>query len=377
VSAGRPGGAPGLRVEHIAESRWVPTDWSTVPFGSIYSDHMLVAEFQNGRWGEPVIRPYGPLPLVPSVSSLQYGLSVFEGLKAHRGPNGDVLLFRPREGARRMQRSAARFVMPEVPESLFMGGLEALLQVDERWVPGHQAGALYVRPVLFSVDPSIRPRPAERFLFVVFTCPFASNYPAPLDVMVTRRYVRAFPGGTGDIKPAGNYAPTFLAEVEARAQGCQTVLWLDASEHRYLEECSVLNVFVVLGDTVVTPELSGCFLPGVTRDSVITLLRELGHPVEERRVSIDELVAAHAQKRLRECFGTATAATLAHIGRLRYDAHDLVLPPVEARTVGPAVRERLVALMNGSAPDPYGWLERVDAPGAGDKERGDALPAVL
>jgi branched-chain amino acid aminotransferase len=377
VSAGQPAGAPGIRVERIAESRWVPTDWSTVPFGSVYSDHMVVAEFQDGRWGEPVIRPYGPLPLAPSVSSLQYGLSVFEGLKAHRAPNGDVFLFRPREGARRFQRSAARFVMPEVPESHFMGALESLLQVDERWVPAHQAGALYVRPVLFSVDPSIRPRPAERFLFVVFTCPLASYYPLALDVMVTRRYVRAFPGGTGEIKPAGNYAPTFLADVEARAEGCQTVLWLDAHEHRYLEECSVLNVFVVLGDTVVTPELSGSFLPGVTRESVITLLREMGHAVEERRVSIDEVVAAHAEGRLRECFGTATAATLSHIGRLRYGGRDMVLPPVEARTVGPAVRERLVALMEGRVPDPYGWLERVETSGAPDKERGNALPAVL
>ena len=349
----------GIRVERIAESRWVATDWSSVPFGSVYSDHMLVAEFQDGRWGEPVVRPYGPLPLPPSISALQYGLSVFEGLKAHRAPRGDVLLFRPRENARRLQRSAARFVMPEVPESLFLDGVKSLLRVDEKWVPAHGAGALYIRPVLFSADPSIRVKPGERFLFVVFACPFASYYPAALDVLVTRRYVRAFPGGTGDIKPGGSYAPTFLADVEARAQDCQAVLWLDGPEHRYLEECGAMNVFVVVGDRIVTPELSGTFLPGVTRESVITLLRSMGHQVEERRVAIEEVVAAHEEGRLRECFGTGTAATLSNVRRIHVDGADLILPPIEQRTIGPVVRERLVSIMNGREPDPYGWLESV------------------
>ena len=351
----------GIPVERAAQSRWVATDWTTVPFGSVYSDHMLIAEFQDGRWGEPAVRPYGPLPLPPSISALQYGLSVFEGLKAHRAPSGDVLLFRPRDNARRFQRSAARFVMPEVPEALFLDGVKALLRVDERWVPAHGAGALYIRPVLFSVDPSIRVKPGERFLFVVFSCPFASYYPAALDVLVTRRYVRAFPGGTGDTKPAGNYAPTLLADVEAQSLGCQTVLWLDGLEHRYLEECGAMNVFLVLGDLVVTPQLDGTFLPGITRDSVITLLRAMGHQVEERRVAMEEVVAAHRAGRLRECFGTGTAATLSHVLRIHdVDGDDLVIPPVEARTVGPAVRERLVELMNGRAADLYGWLERID-----------------
>lgn len=348
-----------ISVERVERSRWVDADWSKVPFGSVYSDHMLVAEFRDGRWEIPSIRPYGPLPLPPSISALQYGLSVFEGLKAHRAPNGDVLLFRPHDNARRLQRSAARFVMPELPESLFLDGVKALLRVDERWVPAHGTGALYIRPVLFSVDSSIRPKPGDRFLFVVFSCPFASYYPPALDLLVTRRYVRAFPGGTGDIKPGGNYAPTFLADVEARSKDCQTVLWLDGPERRYLEECGAMNVFVVIGDSIVTPELSGTFLPGVTRDSVIKLLRGMGHEVDERRVSIEEVVAAHKQGRLRECFGTGTAATLSHVRRIRYGDDDLVLPPIEARTVGPAVRERLVAIMNGRAPDLYGWLERI------------------
>jgi branched-chain amino acid aminotransferase len=355
----QPAGPSGIPVDRVAESRWVATDWSTVPFGSVYSDHMLVAEYQDGRWERCGIRPYGPLPLSPSISALHYGLSVFEGLKAHRSPRGDVLLFRPRENARRLRRSAARLAMPGVPESLFLDGLKALLRVDERWVPAHGSGALYIRPVLFSVDSSIRVRPAERFLFVVFTCPFAAYYTAAVDVLVTRRYVRAFPGGTGETKPAGNYAPTLVADLEARSHDCQSVLWLDGREQRYVEEAGVMNVFFVLDDRIVTPELGGTILPGVTRDSVITLMREMGHRVEERRIAIDEVVAAHREGRLRECFGTGTAATLSHVGRIHTGDDDLVLPPVEARTVGPVVRERLVAIMNGREPDPYGWLERI------------------
>lgn len=350
----------GIRIDRVAESRWAAADWSAVPFGSVYSDHMLVAEFRGGRWEDPAIRPYGPLELFPSITALHYGLSVFEGLKAHRSPRGDVLLFRPRDNARRLQRSAARLAMPEVPESLFLDGLKALLRVDEQWVPAHGAGALYVRPVLFSVDPSIRVRPAERFLFVVFTCPFAAYYAGAVDLLVTRRYVRAFPGGTGDTKPAGNYAPTFAADREARSHGCQSVVWLDGREQRYVEEAGIMNVFFVLDDSVVTPELGGTILAGVTRDSIITLLRDTGRVVEERRVAMDEVVAAHRDGRLRECFGTGTAATLCHVRRILHGDDDLMLPPLEARSVGPLVRERLVELMNGRAPDPYGWLERID-----------------
>jgi len=350
---------PEITVERAPHSRWVATDWSTVPFGSLYSDHMLVAEYRDGCWREAAVRPYGPLPLPPSISALHYGLSIFEGFKAHRAPSGEILLFRPSENARRLRRSAARFVMPEVPEALFLDGVNALVSMDEKWVPDHGAGALYIRPVLFSTDTSIRPKPGERFLFVVFTCPFASYYPAALDVLVTSRYVRAFPGGTGDIKPGGNYAPTFLADVEARARDCQTVLWLDGPEHRYLEECGAMNVFLVLGDRVVTPELSGTFLAGVTRDSVITLLRSMGHTVEERRVAIEEVLAAQKEGRLRECFGTGTAATISNVRRIHVDGEDLVLPPFGPAAVGPLVRERLVGIMSGRDPDPHGWVKRV------------------
>jgi branched-chain amino acid aminotransferase len=349
---------PEIRIERAAESRWSEAQAAAPAFGRVFGDHMLVAEYHDGAWHDPVIRPYGPLPLPPSISALHYGQAAFEGMKAHRSPAGEVLLFRPRENALRFQRSAERLAMPPVPEDLFLGGLRALLRLDERWVPAIGAGALYIRPVIFSSDPAIGVRAGERYLFVIMTCPFGAYFASPVDVFVTRRFARAFPGGTGDVKPAGNYGPALLAEREARAQGCQSVLWLDAREQRYVEECGVMNVFFVIGDRVVTPALSGTILPGVTRDSVITLLRDAGWTVEERQVGIDELTEAHAAGRLREAFGTGTAATVTHIKRIHCDGKDLVLPPIENRRAGPEARERLTAIMIGAAADPHGWVER-------------------
>ena len=352
-----------IRIELARASRLRCVDLANRPFSSVFSDHMLVAEYRDGSWGQVGIRPYGPLSLAPSVSALQYAVSVFEGMKAHRLPSGEVALFRPWENARRLNRPARRLAMPEVPESLFLQGLRRLVRLDQEWVPAADAGALYVRPCYFSVDESVRPKPADRFLFVIFTFPFGAYFAAPVDALVIERYVRAFPGGTGDVKPAGNYAPALLVEQEARDAGFGTVLWLDARERRYVEECGVMNVFFVIDDgggpRVVTPELSGTILPGVTRDSVLTLLREMGMTVEERKLAIDEVLVAHERGALRECFGTGTAATLSHVRRIRYRDKDYDLPSVETRAIGPAVRERLVAIATGRAPDTHGWLERV------------------
>lgn len=352
-------GTAKFTIQRVEQSRAPAVDFSNLPFGTVFSDHMLLAEFRDGNWGDPAIKPYGPLTLPPNISALQYGVSVFEGLKAHRSPVGDILLFRPSVNARRLDRSAARLAMPGLPESLFVEGLRELLKLDRQWVPPHEVGSLYVRPVLFSVDESIRVKPAERYMYAVFTCPVGPYFTAPLEVLITDRYVRAFPGGTGDIKPAGNYAPTLLAEQEARAAGFHHVIWLDGVERRFIEECGVMNIFFVIGDRVVTPALGGTILPGVIRDSVLRLLLDMGLKVEERRISFEELLESHSSGSLHECFGTGTAATVSHVRRIRFRDHDLILPEIEQRTVGPAVRERLVDIMTGRSDDPYGWIERV------------------
>ena len=346
-----------IRVEKVVNSRLSEVDFSTLVFGSVFSDHMFTVEFQDGRWSDGLIQPYGPLAIGPNISALQYGISVFEGMKAHKSADGRILLFRPRENALRLQRSAARLAMPPVPESLFMDAVRELVRLDQGWIPPADKGALYIRPVLFSVDPSLRVKPADRYQFVIFTSPFGAYFSAPIDVLVSERYVRAFPGGTGDIKPAGNYAAALLADQEARDAGCNAVMWLDAQERRYVEECGVMNVFFVLGEEVVTPPLSGTILPGITRESVIILLRDLGYRVKEDRISIEELQRSYDRGELRECFGTGTAATVSHVRRIRYQDRTMELPPLEKRKVGAAVRDKLLAVMTGVAPDPHGWVD--------------------
>ena len=330
-----------------------------IAFSSIFSDHMLVASFRAGGWQEAAIREYGALPLPPNISALQYGLSVFEGLKAHRTTDGKVALFRPAANVARLNRSAARLAMPEVPEQLFLHGLRELVKLDRDWVPPADRGALYIRPCLFSVDPSVRVKPPEECLFVIFTFPFTHYYRGAVDLLVSEQYVRAFPGGTGDIKPAGNYAPTLVAEREAQQAGLHSVLWLDGVERTYVEECGVMNTFFVLSDTVVTPPLGGTILPGVTRDSALTVLRDLGLRVVERRIALQEILGAHEDGSLRECFGTGTAATVSPVRRIRYRNRDIDLPSASDGSIGATLRDRLIAIATGRSPDTHGWLERL------------------
>lgn len=218
--------------------------------------------------------------------------------------------------------------MPPVPEHLFLHGLRELLRLDQSWVPPSGQGALYIRPCLFSIDESLRVKPAERYLFTILACPFGAYYAAAL-----------------------------RADENARAQGFQTTLWLDAREHVYVEECGVMNMFFVIGDEIVTPSLDGTILPGITRDSVIVLLRDMGRTVRERRIGIDEIVAAHEQGTLRECFGTGTAPTLTHIRRIRHDGRDIELPAISDAGIGAVVRDRLKAVATARAPDAHGWLD--------------------
>jgi branched-chain amino acid aminotransferase len=348
-----------IRIDRVVNSRVQKVDFATVPFSSLFSDHMFSAEFQGGRWSDGVIQPYGPISVAPSISALHYGISVFEGMKAHKSADGRPLLFRPRENARRLQRSADRLAMPVVPESLFLEGLRELIRLDQAWIPPADVGALYIRPILFSVDPSIRVKPADRCQFIILTFPFGAYFSAPVDVVVCERYVRAFPGGTGDTKPAGNYAAGLLADQEAREAGFTSVMWLDAQERRYVEECGIMNVFFVIGEDVVTPQLSGTILPGITRDSLITLLSDIGYRVREERIAIDEVFRSHERGDLRECFGAGTAATVSHVSRIRYEDRTIELPPVEQRRVGPLVREKLLGIMTGRQPDRHGWVERI------------------
>ena len=348
-----------LIIHKTKTSRLADVDMDNIPFGRVFSDHMLLVYYRNGKWQSPEIRPYGKLDLAPSVSSLNYGQSIFEGMKAHRDPMGRPILYRPRENWKRMNHSAARMCMPQLPEALFMDGLKALVQMDQDWIPPVSKGALYIRPLMFATDEYIGVRPSEEYLFTIFTGPAGTYYSEPVSLLASKDYVRAAIGGTGSAKTAGNYASGMLPDKIAKSQGYHNVLWLDGREHRYVEECGTMNMFFVIEDKVITPPLSGTILPGITRDSVIRLLRDNGYPIEVRPVSIQEIESAHEQGYLQEAFGAGTAATIAHIARIGYGGRDMVLPPVDDRPISNWLNETLFDIRVGNVKDPYGWVEAV------------------
>ncbi|MEM9985114.1 MAG: branched-chain amino acid aminotransferase, partial [Bacteroidota bacterium] len=302
-----------ISVTQSQKSRLGEIDMNNIPFGRVFSDHMLTIRYREGKWQQAEIKPYGPLPFAPSSSVFNYGQAIFEGMKATRGVAGNVLLFRPEDNLRRLNQSAIRMSMPELPLETFMDGLKTLINLDRNWAPQPEQGSLYIRPLMFATDEYIGVKASDNYLFSIFTCPVGPYYTKPVSLLASTEFVRAAIGGTGAAKFAGNYAAALYPDQLAKNRGYQNVMWLDAKEHTYIEECGTMNVFFVMDDVVVTPSLSGTILPGITRRSVIQLLKEKGERVEERRVSIYEIQAASREGRLQEAFGVGTAATISPI----------------------------------------------------------------
>ncbi|MEM7655201.1 MAG: branched-chain amino acid aminotransferase [Bacteroidota bacterium] len=348
-----------FRIRKIEASRLAEVDMDNIPFGRVFSDHMLVARYADGKWQEAEIMPYGGLSLAPSVSAFNYGQAIFEGMKAQRGPDGRPLLFRPEENHRRMNQSAARLCMPELPASIFLDGLKALIDLDSNWIPDASQGSLYIRPLMFATDEFIGVKASDSYIFTIFTCPVGPYYSEPVSLLASKDYVRAAVGGTGSAKAAGNYASAMLPDQIAKAQGYHNVLWLDAKEHRYVEECGTMNIFFQIEDTFVTPNLTGTILPGITRNSVIRMLKDAGHLVETRPISIYEVLEAYREGRLKDAFGVGTAATITHIAKIGFGGSDMVLPSVAERTASGAVKQQLQDLRSGQIDDPYGWVVSV------------------
>ena len=345
-----------ISITRVSQSRLTEALRENSEFGCTFCDHMFVADWESGSWKQPRIVPFAPISFSPALTPFHYGQAIFEGFKAHRIPNGGVALFRPRENFTRLNRSAARLAMPEIPESLFLEGVKELVRLDRDWIPHREGGALYVRPTYFGVDDTLLVRPANRFRLIVMTCPVGPYFAQPIRLLAEERFVRAFPGGTGDSKAAGNYAGGLLAARLAQEKGFHNVLWLDGVERRFVEESGVMNVFFVLDGKAITPPLSGTILPGVTRDSALTLLREMGIPAEERQISIDEVLSAHAAGKLTEAFGAGTAAIVAPIACIRYRERDLQFPAASDSSVAARLRARLVAIQTGREPDTHNWL---------------------
>jgi len=344
-----------IAVRPTAQSKLATVDFNDIPFGKTFSDHMFLMEYSGGLWRNPRIEPFGPIPMHPANSGIHYGQSIFEGMKAYRNPEGLPLLFRPDQNIERFNRSAERMAMPTVPPELFMQALRELVLLDSNWIPDRQGSSLYIRPLMYAIDDFIGIRVAENYRMVIMTSPASIYYPKPVEVQVAEHYVRAFKGGTGFAKAAGNYGATMLPLRMARDRGFDQVLWVDGVEFQAIQEIGTMNVFFVFKDKVVTPPTSeGTILLGVTRDSAITLLRDRGIPVLEERITVDEVVAAYDSGDLVEMFGTGTAATIAQIGRLGYQDRNLTFD--DSRwTLSNSIKAELADLRTGRIPDRFGW----------------------
>jgi len=343
-------------IEQVAISRLAQVDFANLKFGQVFSDHMLMANYSDGAWQTPKIVPYGDISISPALSALHYGQSVFEGMKAYRMVNGQIGIFRPHANFERLQVSCERMCMPTVPEDIFLDGLDELLRLDNKWVPNTEGSSLYIRPFMFATDPYVGIRPSENYIFCIFTCPVNSYYSEPVKVKIETHYSRAALGGTGSAKTAGNYAAALKPAKEAALQGYHQLLWTDAKEHKYFEESGTMNIMFVINGKLVTPALTDSILAGVTRDTIITLAKEFGMPVEERRVSVEEVMKAIEANELQDAFGAGTAAVVAPIAAIAYEDIEYALPPVAEREFSNRVREHLAAIRLGTVPDNHGWM---------------------
>ena len=347
-----------LRIEKTSRSRLKQVDFDQLAFGNIFSDHMFAMSYENGSWGNPQILPYGPMPLEPGVATLHYGQSVFEGLKAFRGTDGVVRVFRADMNAKRLKASCIRLCIPTVDEDLFVEAIHRLVQLDHAWIPYKRGQSLYIRPIIFGVESHLDVRPSERFLFVVMTGPvraYFENTAKGVALKVQEKFTRAAPGGTGFAKTAGNYAASLFPGAQSRKDGFDQALWLDGVEHRYVEEVGQMNIFFKIKGKVITPPLRGTILPGVTRDSVLTLLAEWGLPAEERMITIDEVVQAIREGAMEEAFGAGTAAVISPVGRIGYRDEIFEIKDSASGPLMQRLYREITGIQLGEIEDRHSW----------------------
>lgn len=339
-------------------------DMSSLGFGKVFSDHMFIMDYSLEKgWFDPRIIPYGPLSLDPSTMALHYGQSVFEGMKAYRSANGQILLFRPDNNMARLNSSNDRMCIPNFDEDLALEGIKQLIILDKEWIPTDSGSSLYVRPFVFAADSVLGVHASTTYLFIVILSPSGRYYPtglAPVKIYVENEYVRSVVGGTGCVKTAGNYAASLKAQMIAEEKGYTQVLWLDGVEHKYIEEVGAMNVFFKIDGVVVTPMLTGSILPGITRLSIIELLKHIGVPVQERRVSIQEIFDAYDNGTLEEAFGTGTAAVISPIGELCWDDKKIQIADNKIGDLSQKLYDTLTGIQYGEIDDPFGWRVVID-----------------
>lgn len=353
-----------IKVTKTTNSQLSNLDFDNIPFGKVFTDHMFVVDYENGQWVNPRIEPVAPIPTHPGNLAWHYGQSIFEGMKATVGKTGNPLLFRPEEHVIRLNASARRMCMPELPHDMFLDALKKLVYLEKEWIPSSEGSALYVRPFMFATDEAIGVRPSDSYKFIIVTLPVGPYYPKPVKLKAAEFYVRAAVGGVGEAKTAGNYAASLYPAKLAKEEGYDQMMWLDAKEFKYIQEVGTMNIFFVMDGKVVTPSINGAILKGITRKTILEILKSKGYTCEERNVTIDEVFEAYEAGKLSEVFGTGTAAVVATVSEIKHKDRILKLDP-DSFVVSKLAKSTINGLRNESIEDSFGWVEEVDAKAAG------------
>jgi branched-chain amino acid aminotransferase len=348
-----------ISLQKTSHSKLANTDLENPVFGKMYSDHMFIADFADGEWKDLRIIPYGDISISPANTTLHYASTIFEGLKAYRNKEGEVLIFRPEANAARMRKSAARMCMPEIPEEIFMQGMMELLAIDKNWVPSKTGTSLYIRPLQIAMDPFIGIRPSDTYTFYIITGPVGAYYSRPVKVKIETKYTRAAAGGTGFAKTGGNYAAALYPAVQAQKEGYDQLIWTDGISHEFVEESGTMNLLFIIEDTLVTAPTGDTILPGITRDSILTLARDHGMKVEERPITVKEVISGIESGKVQEAFGAGTAATIAKIQTIGYEGKDYDLVDAGKWQYAPMLLQKLEDIKLGRVEDPYGWVTRL------------------
>lgn len=343
-----------IRVERTENSRIDSVDFDNLPFGKVFSDHMFVCEYKDGSWQNPTVKPYAPISLNPSAKIFHYGQSIFEGMKAYKDADGNVMLFRPDQNAERLAKSAVRLMIPPVPEELFLEGLKTLLKVDSDWIPTSEGSSLYIRPFIFASGEGFHASPADAYTLVIATAPSGAYFGGKIKVAIEEKYARAANGGVGYAKAGGNYAAQFYPTQLAQEKGYQQVIWTDDNTHEYIEEAGAMNIFIRINDTLLTSPTSDRILDGVTRKSIIQIAKDSGIPVEERKISVSEVVEAAEKGELKELFGAGTAAVVSPIAGFGYQGKDYDLPELDD-SYAMTLKKKITDIQTNKSEDPYNW----------------------
>ncbi len=352
-----------ISFEKASVAKKLPEKDNPLTFGTIFTDHMFIMDYQTEKgWHDPRIIPYQPICLDPSAMVFHYGQEMFEGLKAYKSKDDRILLFRPDMNAKRTNRTCNRLCMPEIPEDDFVQAIKTLVEIEKAWIPEREGTSLYIRPFIIATDPFLGVRASNTYKFIIILSPVGAYYPEglnPVKIWIEDYYVRAVKGGIGEAKAGGNYVASLKAQEKAHKEGYSQVLWLDGVNRKYIEEVGAMNIFFKINGVIITPKLNGSILPGVTRDSVISLCKDWGYAVEERKISIEEIADAHKAGTLEEVFGTGTAAVISPVGHLKWENNDMQVRDGGIGSLSQRLYDNLTGIQLGKLPDDNNWTVRI------------------